>query len=170
MVDLNRSQIGAVQPDLQQLVWRYALSIDSRDIDLLASLFSKNTVINGVKGDAGVRAFWLEAWKGFRRSYHAITNHVIEVTSATEASGTVYCHAIHESHEGEWEDLYFAYFDRYVREGDQWYFRSRRISFWFREVNGKKVFPESGSLPERWPTWSTFWENVDQDNAGNTPS
>ena len=75
----------------------------------MASLFSKETVINGVQGDEAVRG--------------------------------------------------------YIREDDQWYFLRRRISFWFREVDGKKIIPETGTLPGRWPTWATFWENVEKEKT-----
>ena len=147
--------------EIGQLPIRYALAIDSRDVEMMAQAFSETSDAGKWgKGREGLRAFYRSRWKRFRRSIHAVSNHMIELTSDTTAKGTVYCQAQQEDPQtGGWVNMRFAYQDDYVKEDGRWVFHLRVIRFWYKEVGGVKDAGEgkNDGLPEAWSTWRDYW-------------
>jgi len=154
---------------IQQLAFRYARAIDSRNIAEISSLFSSQTNFgeDGM-GHAGARTFYERVLADFYRSFHQISGHVIEFTGSDVAKGTVYCRAEHEVGPN-WILNVMVYFDRYVRMEGTWYFAGRRARYLY--VGDALQQPSSVDfncwpgrehafkveLPQSDPTWSAFW-------------
>lgn len=157
--------------EIRQLASRYALALDSRDVEALASLF----VSDVCTGDGGTGREALARWfdpilRPYTTTFHLIGNHVIEFTDDDHASGIVYCRPEHQV--GDlWIVMPMQYWDRYEREHDgRWRFRSRKpLAFYAADVLERPLqvkdrfhFPGNpmitrAELPERFDTWRTFW-------------
>lgn len=77
---------------IKDLAVRYALAVDGKDLDTLASLFVPD-VDNGRfgRGPDGVRRFYDQSLRQFHCSIHLVANHVIELQEPSRAHGVVYC-------------------------------------------------------------------------------
>lgn len=157
---------------IQQLPARYAIAIDSRNIDAWLNLFvaDVNCGRHG-KGREALRR-WIEpAVKTFYRSHHQICGQVIDFVDDDHATGTVYCRAEHEDGE-RWIVMAICYFDRYERRDGQWYFVSRDEQHWYAcdalerpqgvGFQGWDAWLENEPrLPQGFPSWKRFWESSD---------
>jgi hypothetical protein len=155
---------------IRQLVARYALALDSRDIPSLVSLFIEDVVVGrGRVGRAELAAWFDPLLRPYRTTFHFIGNHVIKFEDDDHASGVVYCRPEHEVGD-EWIVMPMNYRDSYVRRDGCWLFQSRRVEAFYAadvtksptEAPGRFHFPgnplvHEASLPERWPSWAAFW-------------
>ncbi|MBV1688942.1 nuclear transport factor 2 family protein [Novosphingobium sp. G106] len=158
---------------IQMLPSRYALAVDSRDIDTLVNLF-----VPGVdagkwgRGRAGLRAFYESVLVGFYRSQHQICGHVFDFVDEDLATGTTYCRAEHEDGDN-WVVMIMTYFDEYERVDGRWYFRKHLPSFFYATNIDERPCPPFAHWPDRdlnpkhflgshaYATWKTFWERQD---------
>jgi SnoaL-like domain len=155
-----------------QLPIRYAMAIDSRDVQSWVGLFVPDV---HVTKEATGREALAEQISGmlstFYRSVHQICGQRIDLDDADDdhATGAVYCRAEHEVG-GRWIVMAICYFDDYRRIDGEWLFKSRRERHWYAaDINEHPQdvgFDSWGNgrppaLPAQWPTWSQFW-------AGNT--
>lgn len=160
---------------IQQLVSRYALALDSRDLDSLIALFVDDVQCGrwGV-GREALRAFYDKILRGFYRSQHQLCGHVIDLVDADHATGKVYCRAEHEDR-GHWVVMAICYFDTYARRDGVWHFVRREEHDWyatdilarpagpdFRQWPGRADGKRS-RLPHLFPTWEPFWGRGDPD-------
>jgi hypothetical protein len=151
---------------IEQLSHRYAIAVDSRDLDLISTLFSPDSKWGDLgQGPEAVRAFFRRAWSGFGISVHRICNITIDFQDDTHAIGTVYLDGDHQEHDGTWSRISLTYWDRYERRDDGWCFRSRQTRYWYEDhlgsLEGVRNIEKKGpwpGLPGSWPTWGTFWE------------
>jgi ketosteroid isomerase-like protein len=98
-----------------QLAARYALAIDSRDIDAWVELFVDDVDCGRRgKGREALRSFIDPVVRNFYRSIHYICGQTIDYRGGDTATGTVYCRAEHETG-GEWIVMAIIYFDTYER-------------------------------------------------------
>jgi hypothetical protein len=158
---------------IRDLALRYALAVDGKDLDTLATLFVAD-VDNGRYGSGpqGVKAFYDRSLRNFHCSMHLVANHVIDFDDEDHSHGIVYCRAHHHVLEPEhWFDVALAYFDTYERVGDGWRFRRRRVRSWYRQEfghpeHGSERVPATaaasglqrgGSMPDAFPTFDAFW-------------
>jgi len=150
---------------IQQLAARYALAGDSRDVDLMVSLFVDDVRVGkGLTGKAAFHEFWSKRWATFGRSMHYISNHVVDLGTdgdPDKATGGVYCCELQESSaDGSWSVYCFRYFDQYKRTSQGWRFVRREPIVWFRS-DGLKIAETPGAqwsgLPGAFPTWAPFW-------------
>jgi hypothetical protein len=172
IADLAR-RLDRVESELaiQQLVARYALAVDSRDLDSWVSLFVPDVDCGSHgKGREALREFIDPAVRTFYRSVHQICGHVIELIDALHAKGTVYCRAEHEA-SGKWVVMAICYFDTYERREGHWYFLKRSEKHWYSsdilERPGEPEFQNwaawkdrKPTLPQQFPTWKKFWERT----------
>jgi hypothetical protein len=151
---------------IQQLAARYALAVDSRDLDSWVQLFiaDVNCGRHGV-GRKVLRDVIAASLRSFYRSIHFVGNHQIDLIDSDHATGIVYCRAEHEVG-AEWIVVPVAYFDEYERRNGNWYFVRRREKHWYsvdhlqRPAAPFHRWPEDGKwarLPGDFPTWSKFW-------------
>ncbi len=168
---------------IQQLPSRYALAVDSRNLDMLVELFSE-TVDCGKKWGKGrnaLKTFYEHALgTSFYRSQHFICGHVFDLTDSDAATGSTYCQAFHEDGDG-WYVMAICYIDHYVRENAKWLFLKRQELHWHavdamerpndqpRLTRWPRIsdpcFAER--LPKHWPSWNQFWQNVDPEIVRN---
>lgn len=157
---------------IQQLPPRYALAVDSRDLDAWLNLFIDDVDCGRHgKGREALRRWIDPQLRTFYRSHHQICGHVIDFLDADHATGKVYCRAEHEDR-GKWIVMLICYFDTYERRQGQWYFVRRDEQHWyssdiverptgpnFQRWPGKEH--ETPNLPGRFASWSEFWSKSD---------
>jgi hypothetical protein len=163
------ARLEAVE-EIRQLVSRYALALDSRDVDVLVSLFVPDVEVHDGKSGRKALAEWFDpVLRPYRTTFHLIGNHVIDFVDEDHATGAVYCRPEHEV--GDlWIVMPLVYDDRYERRDGHWYFKSRRPHAFYAadvlehplQVEGRFHFPGNPfmtrtTMPERSPTWERFW-------------
>jgi hypothetical protein len=164
--------------EIRQLAHRYALAVDTRNLDDLVELFVDDVRVGrDTAGRAALRAWFLDALARIGPSIHFVGNHVIDLADADHASGIVYCRDEVDRHV-DWGNGYIQYWDRYERRDGRWYFVRRRFHRWFmvdalsRPRAGAGVDEDgltTGRLPDAWPSWSRFWEEVEARNSRSEP-
>jgi hypothetical protein len=161
---------------IRQLAQRYALAVDAKDLEGIATLFVAD-VDNGRYGSGreGVKAFYDQALRRFHCSMHLVANHIIDFDDEDHAHGVVYCRAHHHVLEpAHWFDEALGYWDSYERVGDDWFFRRRKLKSWYHQEFGhpqhgtERVEPapvtsgpmRGSRMPEAFPTFEAFWSRA----------
>ncbi|WP_433472271.1 nuclear transport factor 2 family protein [Spirillospora sp. CA-142024] len=150
-----------------QLPIRYAIAVDSRDLDAWVACFRPD-VDMGRRGTgrAALRAYIEPLVRGFYRSVHQICGHRIEFTDRDHATGAVYCRAEHEVGD-RWIVMAICYLDDYVRIDGEWYFSRRREKHWYAadvterpQAVGFTGWDGAAEppLPAGFPSWALFWD------------
>ncbi|OHV32264.1 MULTISPECIES: nuclear transport factor 2 family protein [Pseudofrankia] len=137
------SRLGAWRPDsvearldrmeslaeIRQLPYRYALALDSRDMDALVALFVPDVRVGrDAQGRDALKAWFSAQMSHPKTSVHFVGNHVVDFDGPEEAHGIVYCRDELEWPErGEWEIGVLQYWDSYRRVDDHWCFQRRRF-------------------------------------------
>jgi ketosteroid isomerase-like protein len=156
---------------IAQLPGRYAMALDSRDVDGLVGLFVED-VRAGEQGDGreALRDWYDIALRRFYRSIHLVCGHQIDLVDVDHATGSVYCRAEHEDGDG-WYVITMRYDDVYERRDGQWYFVRRREYPWYSVDVTERPGPEFVQwppnvalrelMPQRMPSWQAFWDRGD---------
>jgi hypothetical protein len=159
--------------EIRQLVARYALALDMRDLDALCGLFPEDVRV----GRAGRGRDALKAWfdqtlrAQFTGTAHVTGNHVIELLDPDHAQGVVYSRNEHETGDA-WVVMTMLYVDDYERIGGRWLFRRRLPLYWYasdlREppTGGRKMRwpgrePYEGGYHDYFPSWREFWARAE---------
>lgn len=164
--------------DIRQLPYRYALALDSRDMDALVDLFVPDVRVGRDEtGRAALARWFTVTMSRMKTSVHFVGNHIIDFDDADHAEGIVYCRDELERPEtGEWEIGMLQYWDSYVRVEGDWCFQRRRFHRWYivdaltRPAHGAGVNTghenlSTHQLPEAFASWDRFWSAVDQHDA-----
>jgi hypothetical protein len=156
---------------IQQLAARYALAVDSRNVDSWVGLFVEDVDCGryGV-GREALRSFIDPGIRAFYRSVHFIGGHTIDFDGSDRATGTVYCRAEHEDG-GRWVVMQLIYFDTYERRAGHWFFVKRSERAWYAadqlerpqdvDFHAWAKHPLPMKLPRAFPTWAAFWGRSD---------
>jgi ketosteroid isomerase-like protein len=168
---LNPVQRCVARDEIRQLAYRYALAIDSRDVDLLVSLFVPDVRVGrDLIGHEALRASWNESLGAIGVSILFVGNHVIDFQDAEHATGSVYCQG--QIQDGErWIEQAIHYRDTYEHRDGVWLFVRRVHRLWYgidtgdRPLNQEPAnWPERhvgrGTLPEEWESWNAFWKSA----------
>ena len=154
--------------DIGQLPIRYAMAVDSRDVDTWVRLFIPTVkVTNETSGREVLREQIDTQLRWFKRSIHQICGQRIVLGDDPDvASGYTYCRAEHEV-DDRWIVMAICYFDDYARVDGEWLFRRRKERHWYAaDIN---EHPQSVSfdswnnggpppaLPDAFETWHAFW-------------
>jgi hypothetical protein len=155
---------------IRQLASRYALAVDTRNLDDLAELFVEDVRVGkDLYGREHIKDWYARSLVRFGDSIHFVGNHVIDFLSADEAKGVVTCRDELEKG-GEWHVGMIQYWDEYSRRDGRWYFKRRKLQRWYmvdalvrpRHSGGVNEDPttqlKTGVLPDLWPSWERFWE------------
>jgi len=155
---------------IQQLAVRYALALDSRDMDGVVVLFAPDVRVGrDATGRDALKGWYDNSMRKMRTSIHQVTNHIISFDDADHAHGVVYCRdQLERTESGEWEIGELQYWDTYVRIDGEWCFERRRFHRFYicdaltRPAHGAGVGGGSDGLtthqlPEAFETWGTFW-------------
>jgi hypothetical protein len=157
---------------ITQLPIRYAIAVDSRDLDAWIALFEPELDMGRHgRGREVLREYIDPQVRQFYRSIHLICGHRVdlgpdEADGPTSATGSVYCRAEHEV-DDRWVVMAIRYDDEYARIGDEWFFRRRREHHWYAadltERPQSVDFDSWGTsgrrpaLPAHEPSWARFW-------------
>jgi hypothetical protein len=157
--------------EIQQLACRYSLAVDSRDLDLLASLFIPDVVIGrAARGRDALKRWYGDALRTVGATIHMVANHTVEL-NADGATGVVYCREeVEHPATGEWHVGMLQYWDDYRRVDGRWLFERRRVRRWYstdalarpqRNLGVTTDGPgaKEVALPEAFPTWALFSES-----------
>lgn len=186
MDDLNAllSRLARIEAHqrIAQLPIRYAIAVDSRDIDTWVGLFVADVEMGRLgAGRDALRAYIEPQVRQFYRSIHQICGHQIDLgpddpdgVGPSTATGSVYCRAEHEV-DDRWVVLAIRYDDVYRRDGDEWFFERRREHHWYAaDVNEQPQAVDFDSwgtsgrdpaLPGLDPSWLRFWGDAAQHTA-----
>jgi len=154
--------------EIRQLPARYALSMDTRDLDTLVSLFVDDVQVGRDSfGRDALRASFETSLREVGITILNVGTHVIDLVDDDHATGHVYCKG--EIQDGErWIHQAILYRDTYERRDGRWYFVRRRHELWYgAEVGVNPLtlppanWPEHhdgmGTVPEVFRTWKAFW-------------
>jgi SnoaL-like domain len=156
---------------IQQLAARYALAVDTRDVDGWLALFVHDVDCGRRgKGREALRTFIDPALRTFYRSMHFIAGHVIDYAGGEHATGTVHCRAEHEVGD-RWIVMAIIYSDTYARRDGEWYFVKRSEQSWYAsdqlerpqdaDFRGWAGLDQPMNLPGSFPAWASFWDRSD---------
>jgi hypothetical protein len=165
--------------EIRQLVAKYCLALDMRDLDSLCGLFPEDVRVG--KGESGRNA--LRRWfdhtlrAQFTGTAHVTGNHIIEFLSESRARGAVYSRNEHETG-GEWVIMTMIYWDDYERIGGRWLFRRRLPLYWYatdlnkppigdRKLRWPGREPYEGGYHEFWPSYREFWARRGPDESAD---
>jgi len=157
--------------EIRQLVAKYSLSLDMRDMDAHVNLFAEDIRVSREKVGRAHLKNWLDDTLRlqFTGTSHHIGNHIIEFDDPDHAHGVVYSKNEHETGD-EWVIMQMLYWDNYERIDGRWYFRRRLPCYWYAtDLNkppigdDKMRWPDkesyAGAYHELWPSWKEFWQN-----------
>ena len=154
--------------EIRQLACRYALAVDSRDIDSLVSLFVSDVRVGRhASGRDALRDSFVESLSAIGVSILFVGNQVIDFESPDRATGVVYCRG--QIQDGEkWIEQAIQYRDTYEQRDGEWLFVRRVHVLWYGVETAERPldkepanWPERqvgrGTVPEDIPSWSAFW-------------
>lgn len=154
--------------EIRQLAYRYAVAIDSRDIDLLVSLFVPDVRVGrDATGYAALREFWTNSLRAIGVSILFVGNHLVDFDDPDHARGLVYCRG--QVQDGDkWIEQAILYRDTYERRDGRWLFTRRIHELWYGVETAERPWAQEpanwpahhvgrGTLPDSWPTWARFW-------------
>jgi SnoaL-like domain len=166
MSDDRLEQLWATH-EIRRLALRYALAVDSRDRELLLSLWAE-TGEPATAPDIDVHTVRSEAARWFRKgpTIHFVGNHLVDLHGPDTASGSVYAWAQLDLGE-EFVDQAILYQDRYVRRDGRWLFLTRRHLLWFGQERDRhpirqppatwpRGYVGRGTLPEDLPSYRAW--------------
>jgi ketosteroid isomerase-like protein len=167
--------------EIGELITRYALVMDNRDMGAMPSLFTENVVIRSQDGvmnivgrDAAVELF-RGRFKVLGPSNHVSHDRIIQFDAADpdRATGLVLSHA-EMNRKGVAMLAAIRYHDTYRREAQGWRFQERLLTFMYYVPTSEYLDALGAGLaarnraydvaqpadwPEALPTWKTYYES-----------
>jgi hypothetical protein len=154
---------------IRQLVAKYCLALDMRDLDALCGLFPEDVrVSREARGRRALKRWFDQTMREqFTGTAHVTGNHIIEFEDPDHARGLVYSRNEHETAD-EWVIMTMMYWDAYERIDGCWLFRRRLPLYWYAtDLNkppigaNKMRWPGQeayeGGYASFWPSWQRFW-------------
>lgn len=179
MSDSLKARIDRLESidEIRQLVAKYALSLDMRDLDAHVNLFAADIRVSRELTGRSHLKRWLDDTLRlqFTGTSHHVGNHIIEFSDPDNAIGVLYSKNEHEtpteSGDAEWVIMQMLYWDNYQRIDGRWFFRRRLPCYWYATDLNK---PPTGEQKMRWPdrdnydgayhelfpSWKEFWASV----------
>lgn len=171
---LQRSIDGILGRErIRDLVHRYSMAVDDRDIDAIADCFTTDGCFEHadgtlrLEGRAAVLDYYNARLRFLGPSYHYPHSHLIELDGDT-ATGVVCAHAELGFPDGRTFWVALRYYDRYACDaGGTWRFSARRVSFLYylplSDLATALAEPlrKRASLPHRpadWPEGLATWQ------------
>jgi len=154
MTDVSPLDRLVARDEIRQLVARYAVAMDARDLDAVVALFVDDVRLgHGRQGRPALRDDLDHALRDMPLTILNVGTHLIDVDDDAHARGVVYCRG--ELQLGErWVVQMIQYRDTYERRDGAWRFARRQHLLWYgREVGTSPL----GLAPARWPEHHTGW-------------
>lgn len=173
---MNSEEVAACV-EIQQLAYRYAFSVDSRDVDTLASLFWPLDGSDPAAFQATVHERLKTNLAKVGVSFLNVGNTLVSEIDGDRARGYVYTKSEFEL-DGKWCEQAILYQDKYVRVEGRWYFGERDHQLWYgapRGVDPLSLQPANwpasqlgvGTIPFVLESWQNFWgDDADRFGAG----
>ena len=160
--------------EIRQLISKYSLALDMRDIDAMVNLFPEDVAVGGGKtGRSALKAWFSDTLRNqFDGTSHHVGTTIIEFVDPDHAVGIVYSKNEHETGP-EWVIMQMMYYDHYERIAGRWYFRRRQPLYWYatdlnrppigaRKMRWPGREPYEGGFHELFPSWNEFWARPTQ--------
>jgi len=157
--------------EIRQLASRYALYMDSRDVDALVELFVPDVQVGRDRfGRDALHEDFSRQLREVGTTILFVGNHVIDLDSDDRARGVVYCKAEIQVG-GRFVRQAIQYRDRYARRDGAWLFVRRAHLLWYgidEPANPLELPPANwpehhtgkGTLPESWESWQAFFSET----------
>jgi len=155
--------------EIRQLISKYSLALDMRDMDAMVNLFPADVAVGGgLTGRSALKAWFTDTLRNqFDGTSHHVGTQIIEFTDPDHAVGIVYSKNEHETG-AEWVIMQMMYYDRYERIDHRWFFRRRKPLYWYatdlnkppigsRKMRWPGREPYEGAFHELFPSWKEFW-------------
>lgn len=155
--------------EIRQLVAKYCVALDMRDLDALCGLFPEDVRVSRAATGRRALKLWFDQTlrEQFTGTAHVTGNHIIEFDDASHARGLVYSRNEHETGD-EWVIMTMMYWDLYERVAGRWLFRRRLPLYWYATdlnrppIGANKMRwpgrdPYEGGYAEFFPSWKRFW-------------
>ncbi|MCX2979246.1 nuclear transport factor 2 family protein [Halieaceae bacterium IMCC14734] len=166
--------------EIRQLVAKYSLSLDMRDLDAHVGLFAADIRVSREHVGRAHLKHWLDDTLRlqFTGTSHHVGNHIIEFDDPDHAHGVLYSKNEHETPcadgSTEWVIMQMLYWDDYERVDGRWFFRRRLPCYWYAtDLNKPPVGEDKMRWPDResyagafhdlWPSWKEFWATAPGD-------
>ena len=162
--------------EIQDLIVRYCIAVDDRDLEAVCDLFLPNATFSSVgkpspTGREEIKEYYAARLERYGMTYHYPHGVTIESLTDESASGVVLAHA-EISLDGELFVVAMRYYDRYARHEGRWVFAERRLQQFYalphRDLNSgvagdlrvrwPGAEPQQAVLPESLETWERFVE------------
>ena len=118
--------------EIRQLPLRYAVAIERRDVDAMATLFSPNAGFGPWgQGEEGLRALMGETMSSSIFAVILVANHLVDIDSADAAHGEVWARCYAQNDSEDFVEQLIRYEDTYERVDGRWLFLRRRHRLWF---------------------------------------
>lgn len=167
---------------IRDLVTRYGIAVDDRDMATVGALFTADAVFRHGDdsivnhGRQEIVDFYTDRLSAFGASYHYPHSHLIELSSADAGTGPVAATGVVCAHaelgiDGRTFQTALRYHDQYVRQDGMWLFAERRLAMLYymdlaELVDGglsaterKRYFGTNGpaEIPEKLDSWKQFF-------------
>lgn len=134
--------------EIRQLAYRYAYSVDFRDVPMYRSLWARGEEpVEYPFFDVHKAEKHIREWPERGPSILMVCNHLIELDDDTHAHGSVYC-LVQTGWGEDFLEQSILYQDRYVVEDEAWRFASRRHLLWYGRLREDDPFRQP---PSNWP-------------------
>jgi hypothetical protein len=138
--------------EIRRLPVSYAVAIEGRDVDAMASLFSPAARFGPWgEGEAGLRALMTETMASSIFAVILVANHLVDFDDADHAHGQVWARCYAQSDPGDFVEQLIKYEDTYERVDGRWLFLRRRHRLWF----GAPAPSPFDQAPAEWPASQT---------------
>jgi ketosteroid isomerase-like protein len=158
--------------EIRMLASRYAVAVDTRDLDSLVALFVPDVRVGGdAAGHDALRASFAGSLAAIGVSILQVGTHAIDVVDPDHATGVQYTAGQVEDG-GRWIHQSIVYRDTYERRDGRWLFVRRvhelfhGVEAWRNPLDQEPAdwprHPDGrGSAPASFPTWEAFWRGRD---------
>ena len=153
------------EADIRQLVARYAVATDQRDLDALVALFVPDVRVGRdalgapVTGQSALRENLAHQLSAVGVTILHVGTHQIDLHGPDEATGHVYCRAEVQD-DDRWIHQSIRYDDRYGRVDGRWLFvRRHHQLFYGAEVGANPLTLQPANWPTNHQGWGTLPES-----------
>jgi hypothetical protein len=159
--------------EIRLLASRYAVAVDTRDLDALVALFVDDVQVGReASGREALRASFEASLAAVGVTILHVGTHVIDLIDADHATGVQYS-AGQVEEAGRWIHQSIVYRDTYERRDGRWCF-VRRVHELFHGVEAWRnpldqdpaEWPRRsagrGTAPGSFPSWDRFWSAADR--------
>jgi uncharacterized protein (TIGR02246 family) len=140
--------------EIMEMITRYSIAVDDRDLDTVADLFTSDASFSSVGGHPSgreeLKAYYAARLERYGATYHYPHSQLVEFLSDDEATGVVLAHA-ELSIDGATFVVAMRYVDAYRREGGRWRFAQRRLDTIYALPLAELPTGLADELRKRWP-------------------